>query len=211
MSASVAAAAPSVTTARLTPRSRNAGSPMTIPHGTAHRPATISEKGNPIPQLCETWPSMKPPIPASDIWASETWPTYPVRTTSESAMQVNVIEVMKALRSDPCSTTSTARPSTKQTPAVTSGLPGRATEGLRRSTSSPRARTLRARSAIVTMMTMNGSASGRPCWGSQVHTVCSLMISDCAMPSASPASAMIQNDWKRPTSATPSAGTMNSV
>ena len=71
----MAAAKPSVTTARFTPRSRSAGRPMTSPTGTAQSPARISENGKPMPQLVEMCPSMKPPMPASDIWASETWPT----------------------------------------------------------------------------------------------------------------------------------------
>ena len=73
--ASIAAAKPSVTTARLTPRRRSAGSPMTIPTGTAHSPARMSENGKPSPQPCEMCPSMKPPMPASDICASDTCPT----------------------------------------------------------------------------------------------------------------------------------------
>ena len=75
MTASIAAANPSVTTARFTPRSRRAGRPMTSPTGTAHRPARISDHGKPIPHPLEMCPSMKPPMPASDIWASDTWPT----------------------------------------------------------------------------------------------------------------------------------------
>ena len=73
--ASRAEANPSVTTARLTPRSRSAGRPMTSPTGTAQSPARSSDHGKPMPQAVEMWPSMKPPMPASDIWASETWPT----------------------------------------------------------------------------------------------------------------------------------------
>ena len=75
ISASIAAANPSVTTARFTPRSRSAGSPITSPTGTAHRPAASSENGKPSPHPCEMCPSMKPPMPASDICASDTWPT----------------------------------------------------------------------------------------------------------------------------------------
>ena len=48
---------------------------MTSPTGTAHRPARISDHGKPIPHPLEMCPSMKPPMPASDIWASDTWPT----------------------------------------------------------------------------------------------------------------------------------------
>ncbi len=73
--ASIAAANPSVTTARFTPRSRSAGRPMTSPIGTAQRPARISDHGKPMCQSVEMCPSMKPPIPARDIWASDTWPT----------------------------------------------------------------------------------------------------------------------------------------
>ena len=73
--ASRAEANPSVTTARLTPRSRSAGRPMISPTGTAQSPARISDHGKPMPQSVAMWPSMKPPMPASDIWASETWPT----------------------------------------------------------------------------------------------------------------------------------------
>ena len=73
--ASMAAAKPSVTTARFTPRSRRAGRPMTSPTGTAHRPARISDQGKPMCHALERCPSVKPPMPASDIWASETWPT----------------------------------------------------------------------------------------------------------------------------------------
>ena len=94
----MAAANPSVTTARFTPRSRSAGSPITNPTGTAHKPAASSENGNPSPHPWEICPSMKPPMPASDICASDTWPTYPVRTTTDSAMQVTVSDVMNADR-----------------------------------------------------------------------------------------------------------------
>ena len=92
-----------------------------------------------------------------------------------------------------------------------SGAAGRPTEGLRSAISPPRASTDRDRSAITTMMTTNGSASGSPCWGSQVQTVMSLSISDWAQPISRPASAVIQNDWNRPTSAAARAGTTNRV
>ena len=69
-------AAPSVTTARLTPaqpQRRQADEDAAPAPRTGRR--AISENGKPMPQPWEMWPSMKPPIPASDIWASETWPT----------------------------------------------------------------------------------------------------------------------------------------
>jgi hypothetical protein len=64
---------------------------------------------------------------------------------------------------------------------------------------------------MTAMMRMNGSASPRPCWGSQVSTVMSFAISDWAQPISRPASAVTQNDWNRPTSAAASAGTTNRV
>ncbi len=73
--ASIAAANPRVTTARFTPRSRSAGRPMINPTGTAQSPARISDHGKPMPHPLEMCPSVKPPIPAIDIWASDTWPT----------------------------------------------------------------------------------------------------------------------------------------
>ena len=126
-------------------------------------------------------------------------------------MQVTVSEEMNANRRTLLSTNSRIRPTTKQTAAVRSGACGRPTDGLRSAVSPPRASTARARSAITTMMTMNGSASGRPCCGSQVQTAMSLTISDWAQPISRPASAVIQNDWNRPISAAASAGTTNSV
>ena len=70
--ASIANAAASVTTARFTPRSRRAGSPISRPSGTASSAATISENGNGMPLM---WVSMNALKPANDICASETWPT----------------------------------------------------------------------------------------------------------------------------------------
>ncbi len=61
------------------------------------------------------------------------------------------------------------------------------------------------------MITMKGTASDSPDCGSHVHTVISLLISDWKQPISRPASAVIQNDSNRPTSAAASAGTMNSV
>ena len=160
---------------------------MTSPTGTAHSPASTSENGKPMPHPCEMCPSMKPPIPASDICASETCPTYPVSTTTDSAMQVTVSDEMNAKRNTLSSTSRSRRPATKQAAAVRTGEPGRPTDGLRCAAPPPRARTDRERTAITTMITRNGMASGRPCWGSHVHTVISFSISDCTQPISRPA------------------------
>ena len=63
---------------------------------------------------------------------------------------------------------------------------------------------------MTTMMTTNGSASARPCWGSHDQTVMSLAISDWATDQQA-GQRVIQNDWNRPTSAAARAGTMNKV
>ena len=126
-------------------------------------------------------------------------------------MQVTVSEEMKANRRTLSRTNSRIRPATKQAAAVRSGARGRPIDGLRSAVSPPRASTERDRTAITTMMTTNGSASGRPCCGSQDQTVISFLISDWAQPISRPASAVIQNDWNRPISAAARAGTTNSV
>ena len=74
-SASMAAAAASVMTARFTPRTRSAGSPIRRPTGTAAAAASSSENGNGTPQFWLRWLSMNALIPANDICASDTWPT----------------------------------------------------------------------------------------------------------------------------------------
>ena len=67
-------AAASVTTARLTPRNRSAGSPTTSPSGIAARLASSGANGKPSPHVDVRWVSTKPLTPAKAIWASEIWP-----------------------------------------------------------------------------------------------------------------------------------------
>ena len=71
-SASIAAAAASVTTARFTPRTRSAGRPMSTPIGTTASAASSSENGNGTPRPCVRWLSTNAPMPANDICASDT-------------------------------------------------------------------------------------------------------------------------------------------
>src|SRR4051812_18428431 len=61
------------------------------------------------------------------------------------------------------------------------------------------------------MISRKGMTCGRPWSGSHSQTASSLVISDCSIPSARPAAAATPNDVNRATSATPSAGTMNSA
>ena len=72
--ASIVTAAANVTTARLTPRNRNAGSPTTIPNGTAASDAKNGASGNPSPQVEVRCVSTNPLTPANAICASDTWP-----------------------------------------------------------------------------------------------------------------------------------------
>ena len=120
-------------------------------------------------------------------------------------------EAIRAERSEPWSSTSAANPTANTQTAVGSGRVGRPIDGLAQVASDPRAPSLGARRVMATRITRNGRPSGSPCCGSQVNTVRSFVISDWHMPSTSPASAVTANDSKRPTSATPSAGTISSV
>ena len=126
-------------------------------------------------------------------------------------MQIVTSDAMKAARRNPCSETSTTSPSTNTISDVaTAGSAGRGTD-CAWCRSAPRAPRRRAYNVMATKMMRNGSPSERPCFGSQLQTVWSLTSSDCTMPSPRPAPAVIQNDWNRPISTAPSAGTTNSV
>ena len=102
-------------------------------------------------------------------------------------------------------------PTTNVSTAVATGRAGRPMDGLRQSPSTPRDRSRCALSVMTIRMSTNGTPSPRPCWGSQVNTVCSLTISDWITPSSRPAAAVTPNEENRPISAAPRAGTTNSV
>ena len=126
-------------------------------------------------------------------------------------MQTVTIEAMNAARSDPCSASSTARPTTKQMTEVSNGREGLPRVGFRSVPVSPLAPIRRARRVIVTRMSRNGTPSTNPCCGSQVHTVSSLINSDCTMPRPRPAAAVSQNERNPPINTAPRAGTTKSV
>ena len=92
-----ATAAPSVTTARLMPRTRTAGRPSRTPTGTATSAARMIGNGNGIPRLTPSLETMNPPMPANAICISEIWPTNPVTTTADSAMMTVTSDVEMAL------------------------------------------------------------------------------------------------------------------
>ena len=64
------------------------------------------------------------------------------------------------------------------------------------------------RTIIVTMITRSGRPAWSPMSGSQSASVCQLSSSDWVMPIARPATVVRANDWKPPTRAAASAGTI---
>ena len=70
-------------------------------------------------------------IPANDIWASDTWPTYPVSTTRDRHRQIHTTDAISATRSEPCSRIMAATPATNIRAAVATGRAGRPIDGLR--------------------------------------------------------------------------------
>ena len=73
-----ATAAARVTMASWTPRKRRAATPMRIPMAAANKAEMSRAQGNPRFQFTVAFDSRKPDAPAKAIWASETWPRYPV-------------------------------------------------------------------------------------------------------------------------------------
>ena len=98
---SSATAAASVTTARLTPRTRRAETAITRPTIVATEAPIRSEIGNfaQIPPAsvvrCDI---VKPATPASASWTTEIWPTKPMITTSERQMMMPSSELISACR-----------------------------------------------------------------------------------------------------------------
>ena len=78
---SMATAAASVTTARLTPRTRSAEAPATKPSTVAARTPAMAASGKPTPASLERCETTKPEAPASATCISDTWPMKPVMTT----------------------------------------------------------------------------------------------------------------------------------
>ena len=121
----------SVVTARLTPRTRSAGSDTTTPTGTASRMPMATAIGNGRPQ---TSPASRPansaPIPASDHWARLSCPAYPISTTSESATSAKIALVMTAFaQSSPKSNTESI--AAAPAPTTTTGFVTEPIEGRR--------------------------------------------------------------------------------
>ena len=152
---SIATAAASVTTARLTPRTRKAETPMTSPSKVAAATPSKGPSGNPMPwstAMCET---VKPATPASASWTTEIWPTKPVITTSDRQIKAPSSETTSACRKSHGSTTSATAHAAVPIAAVRASRSGRGTAGRRFSISSPRPGRLAPRQNIAITMTTN--------------------------------------------------------
>ena len=95
---SIATAAASVTTARLTPRTRSAETAVSMPSTSAAAVPRMSAMGKPMPALTARCEIVNPDTPASESCTTEIWPTKPVRTTRLSAITVPIIVLMRASR-----------------------------------------------------------------------------------------------------------------
>ena len=166
--ASSATASASVTTARGRPRTRIAGSPTTTPIAIAPSAASSGAIGKGTPQLVVSGERRKPPAPARVSWANETWPAYPVTTTSESASTPKTRLVSSASRHEPC----ISRSATTAAPALDTvgrrSARGRGARPSVRCTTAPRDGSGRARTTRTSRTRTSGTSSGRPEPGNQV-------------------------------------------
>ena len=79
----MATAAPNVTTARLMPRTRIAGTPTATPSGKPRAVAPAIAAGIGQPWRTASHPAVNAPNPAMAHWARVSSPRYPVTTTTE--------------------------------------------------------------------------------------------------------------------------------
>ena len=208
--ASTAAAAARVTIARLTPRTRSAGRPMSTPTGATASAARSRDSGKGTPRESMRWLRMNAPIPAKVICASDTCPTYPVSTTSDRHRQVATSDAMKAARNDPCRTRRAAtsrtrhtgtwrpdgRPTLRRVPPAACAAPGADPFGAQRHRDQD---------------DEEGDSVGQALlWQPRIDRL-KFYGTDCTTPSPSPAAAVHQNEVKRPSSAAPRAGTTKRV
>jgi hypothetical protein len=88
----------SVTTARLTPRTRSADAPTIRPTTTPAIEPASGPQGKPMPAstiMCDT---TNPATPARVTWTSETWPTKPVITTNDRQTAMPMRDSISACR-----------------------------------------------------------------------------------------------------------------
>ena len=94
----IATAPASVTTASDTPRTRTAENAVITPIPTATRMPISASNGNGMWKFSAMWLTVNPDTPASASWMTEICPTYPVITTSDSAMIAPISVLISAPR-----------------------------------------------------------------------------------------------------------------
>ena len=158
----IATAPARVTTVRLTPRTRSAETAVISPITTATATPASAASGKPMPASTAKCEIVKPVAPARASWATETWPTKPVMTTSDSAISAPISDTTSAWRKSNGRTTSATAQTAASGRATTSSRSGRGAAGSRCSTSSPREGIRAPRRNIATMMITNASSSWTP-------------------------------------------------
>src|ERR1700733_11723744 len=134
----IATTAASVTTARLTPRTRNADAAVIRPRMTATTTPASGARGKPIPALTARCEIVNPDTPASVSCTTEIWPTNPVITTSDSAITGPISVLISASRKSNGRTTSEIAHTATAGTVVRRRCCGRGASGRLFSTSSPR-------------------------------------------------------------------------
>ncbi len=160
--ASMAYASASVTTPSVRPRSRRAGRPTTMPTPVATSAASSGANGNGMPQ-----PSVRPlrvnaAAPASASWASDTWPAYPVTTTSDRPITAAMNVPITAARQLPSVTSKASRPTAMPTSVGRTSERGRGAWPSRWRTRPPRRGIPAPTTTRATTMTMSGTSSNEP-------------------------------------------------
>ena len=92
----MATAAASVTTASWTPRTRSAPTAMRMPSTVVKSTPMIGASGKPSPAFTMRCDMTNPHPPDRASCTTDTWPTKPVMTTSDSARTAPIIDVMSA-------------------------------------------------------------------------------------------------------------------
>ncbi len=209
----IATTAASVTTARLTPRTRSADAAVIRPRITATSVPARGARGKPIPAFTARCEIVNPETPASVNCTTEIWPTNPVMTTSESAMTVPISVLISASRKSNGSTTSAIAQIATPTAVVRTRCCGRGASGSRFSTSSPRPGSFAPRRYMNSTIRMKITSSATP--GIAVppevgnHERFEMYwISDSMIPRPIPAAHAIPNEVNRASSAAASAGTI---
>ena len=137
-SCAIATAPARVTTVRLTPRTRSAETAVISPITTATATPASAAHGKPMPASTAKCEIVKPAAPARASWATETWPTKPVMTTSDRPSARR-----SATRRAPGGSRTAGRSARRRRRRRAAGPPratarGRGAAGSRCSTSSPR-------------------------------------------------------------------------